>query len=118
MAYILGANNQTQAQKFVDHLARITNTSKGSSVVYPSRRSVQTPTTTTQASTGVILGTLSSKSSVTVIYDSNGEYPPGSSIRVSLLSAVYGSYITPGINVVVFRAQIAGVGGTEIDELV
>lgn len=124
MAYILGANNQVQAQKFVDHLARVTNTAKGSSVVYPARRSTQVPTCLTSTNNnnknvyGVILGTLTTNGSVSVVYDSAGEYTAGSVISVSLLSAVYGSYTAPGVHVVVFRAQITGVGGTEVDELV
>lgn len=116
MAYILGANNQTQAQKFVDHLARITNTSKGSSVVYPSRRVTNSSISTggtSQVSSGVILGVLESENTIRVVSDSAGIYDTGSVITVSMLSAVYGSYATVGVNVVAFHAQVQGVGGSE-----
>lgn len=122
MSYILGANNQLQAQRFVDHLARVTNTGKGSSVVRPARRFSQTAITTAGSSgtgtCGVILGVLMDDGSVSVVYDPSGEYSTGSVISVSLLSAVYGSHSAPGVHVVVFRAQVVGVGGTELNELV
>lgn len=117
MAYILGANNQQQAKSFVTYLARATNTSKGSSIVQPERRITPAyPVSTTVSETsanGVILGTLVEGTTVQVIYDSAGEYTAGNHITVSMLSAVYGSYLTPGINVVVFRAQIGSIGGGE-----
>lgn len=118
MAYVLGTSTEDSASVFLHYLKNNAYKGHGNNIAVHAhkRRGGAYINTSDDASitSGIIIGTLESLDSVRVIYDTAGEYDPGEVISVSVLSAVYGSHQTVGVNVVVFRAQIGVIGGRDI----